>query len=81
MRPSPWSIRTAADHRRDRADQRELWGAQDVLALSGVHPGITASQIGDTLTLSGTPAGRLPGGLRDVTYANGSDSPSTLLGP
>ena len=55
-------------------------GAQDVLALGGVHPGITAIQIGDTLTLSGTAsAAAYESALRDVTYANSSDSPSTLL--
>ena len=55
-------------------------GAQDVLALAGVHPGITAIQIGDTLTLSGTAsAAAYQAALRDVTYANSSDSPSTLL--
>ncbi len=55
-------------------------GAQDVLALAGVHPGITAIQIGDTLTLSGTAsAAAYEAALRDVTYANSSDSPSTLL--
>ena len=55
-------------------------GAQDVLALGGVHPGITAIQIGDTLTLSGTAStAAYQAALRDVTYANSSDSPSTLL--
>ena len=55
-------------------------GAQDDLALSGVHPGITAAQVGDTLTLSGTAStAAYQSALRDVTYANGSDSPSTLL--
>ena len=55
-------------------------GAQDVLALAGVHPGITAIQIGDTLTLSGTAStAAYQAALRDVTYANSSDSPSTLL--
>ena len=55
-------------------------GAQDVLALAGVHPGITAIQIGDTLTLSGTAStAAYEAALRDVTYANSSDSPSTLL--
>ena len=54
-------------------------GAQDVLALGGVHPGITASQIGDTLTLTGTAtAAAYQAALRDVTYRNSSDSPSTL---
>ncbi len=54
-------------------------GPQDVLAMSGTHPGITASQTGDTLTLSGnaTPAA-YQSALRDVTYRNSSDSPSTL---
>ena len=55
-------------------------GAQDDLALAGVHPGITAMQVGDTLTLSGTAStAAYQSALRDVTYANGSDSPSTLL--
>ena len=55
-------------------------GAQDVLAMGGTHPGITASQTGDTLTLTGnaTPAA-YQAALRDVTYRNSSDSPSTLL--
>ena len=41
-------------------------GAQDQLALSGVHPGITAAQVGDTLTLSGT-ASRRPTSRRCAT--------------
>ena len=54
-------------------------GAEDVLALAGVHPGITASLSGDTLTLTGnaSPAA-YQAALRDVTYRNSSDSPSTL---
>jgi VCBS repeat-containing protein len=54
-------------------------GAQDILAMGGTHAGITASQIGDTLTLTGnaTP-GAYQAALRDVTYRNSSDSPSTL---
>jgi VCBS repeat-containing protein len=55
-------------------------GSQDVLALTGVHVGITAGpQIGNTLTLSGTatPAA-YQAALRDVTYANTSEGPSTL---
>ncbi len=46
-------------------------GAQDVLALAGVHPGISAGpQVGNTLTLTGTatPAA-YQAALRDVTYA------------
>ena len=55
-------------------------GAQDDLALAGVHPGITATQVGDTMTLSGTAStAAYQSALRDVTYANGSESPSTLL--
>ncbi|MEY2514377.1 MAG: hypothetical protein QOJ89_1735, partial [bacterium] len=55
-------------------------GAQDLLALAGVHPGITALQIGNTLTLSGTSStAAYQAALRDVTYANSSDGPSTLL--
>ena len=55
-------------------------GAQDVLALAGVHPGITAGpQVGNTLTLTGTatPAA-YQAALRDVTYVNTSEGPSTL---
>ena len=55
-------------------------GAQDVLALSGVHPGISAGpQVGNTLTLTGTatPAA-YQAALRDVTYRNTSEGPSTL---
>ena len=54
-------------------------GAQDVLALSGVHPGISALLSTNTLTLTGTatPAA-YQAALRDVTYANTSDAPSTL---
>ena len=55
-------------------------GAQDVLALSGSHPGITPSlnPSGDTLTLTGnaSPAA-YQAALRDVTYRNSSDAPST----
>ena len=53
-------------------------GAEDVLALAGVHPGITASFAGDTLTLTGnaSPAA-YQAALRDVTYRNSSDNPST----
>ena len=56
-------------------------GAQDVLALANAasHAPITASVTGDTLTLNGTatPAA-YQSALRDVTYANSSDSPSSL---
>ena len=55
-------------------------GAQDVLALAGVHPGISAGpQVGNTLTLTGTatPAA-YQAALRDVTYVNTSEGPSTL---
>jgi VCBS repeat-containing protein len=52
---------------------------QDVLALSGVHPGISAGpQIGNTLTLSGTaPPAAYQAALRAVTYVNTSDGPAT----
>ena len=54
-------------------------GAQDVLAMGGSHPAITAVQVGDTLTLSGTASpAAYQAALRAVTYANSSDSPSTL---
>ncbi|MEA2156078.1 MAG: hypothetical protein QOE11_2218, partial [Solirubrobacteraceae bacterium] len=57
-------------------------GAQDVLALANslAHPLITAVAAGDTLTLSGaaSPAA-YQSALRDVTYANGSDTPSALI--
>jgi Ca2+-binding RTX toxin-like protein len=53
-------------------------GALDVLALAGVHPGITAAFGGDTLTLTGdaSPAA-YQSALRDVTFRNSSDDPST----
>jgi VCBS repeat-containing protein len=53
-------------------------GAQDVLALAGTHPGITPSVSGDTLTLTGnaSPAA-YQAALRDVTYRNSSENPST----
>jgi VCBS repeat-containing protein len=52
---------------------------QDVLALSGIHPGISAGpQIGNTLTLSGTATPTAyQAALRDVTYVNTSEGPST----
>jgi len=54
-------------------------GVQDVLSLGGLHPGITASQTGDTLTLAGTASpAAYQAALRDVTYRDSSDSPSTL---
>ena len=51
---------------------------QDVLALAGSHPGIGASFVGDTLTLTGnaSPAA-YQSALRDVTYSNSSENPST----
>ena len=55
-------------------------GAQDVLALGGIHAGIVAgAQIANTLTLTGTatPAA-YQAALRDVTYVNTSEGPSTL---
>jgi VCBS repeat-containing protein len=52
---------------------------QDVLALSGVHPGISALLIGNTLSLTGTAApAAYQAALRDVTYVNTSDAPSAL---
>ena len=55
-------------------------GAQDVLALSGVHPGdLGGPQVGNTLTLTGTASpGAYQAALRDVTYVNTSEGPSTL---
>ncbi len=39
-------------------------GAQDILALAGTHPGITATPAGDTLTLTGQrERGRVSGGV------------------
>jgi Big-like domain-containing protein/cadherin-like protein len=56
-------------------------GAQDVLALNDavVHLPITAIVTADTITLSGaaSPAA-YEAALRDVTYFNGSEAPSTL---
>ena len=53
-------------------------GAEDILALAGSHPGITAAFSGDTLTLTGTASpAAYQAALRDVTYRNSSDSPST----
>ncbi|MDT4961481.1 MAG: large repetitive protein, partial [Pseudonocardiales bacterium] len=53
-------------------------GTEDVLALAGSHAPITASFVGDTLTLTGNagPAA-YQAALRDVTYRNSSDGPST----
>jgi VCBS repeat-containing protein len=57
-------------------------GPEDILALAspGSHPGITPSLSvsGDTLTLTGpaSPAA-FQAALRDVTYRNSSDAPST----
>ena len=43
---------------------------QDVLALAGSHPGIGASFVGDTLTLTGSASpAAYQAALRDVTYA------------
>jgi VCBS repeat-containing protein len=52
---------------------------QDLLALSGMHPGISALFAGNTLSLTGTatPAA-YQAALRAVTYANTSEGPSTL---
>ncbi len=53
-------------------------GAEDILALAGSHPGIAASFSGDTLTLTGPASvAAYQAALRDVTYRNGSDAPST----
>ena len=52
---------------------------QDVLALAGSHPGIGASFVGDTLTLTGSASpAAYQAALRDVTYSNSSENPSTL---
>lgn len=52
---------------------------EDVLALAGTHPGITASWSAPTLTLSGSaPVAAYQAALRDVTYQNTSDAPSGL---
>ena len=56
-------------------------GAQDVLALANplAHAPIVAMVVGDTITLSGaaSPAA-YQSALRDVTYFNSSEAPSTL---
>ncbi|HEX2053501.1 MAG TPA: Ig-like domain-containing protein, partial [Actinomycetota bacterium] len=54
---------------------------QDILALAGTHgPGITATFSGDTLTLSGTASiSAYQAALQEVTYANSSEGPSTLI--
>jgi Bacterial Ig domain/Bacterial cadherin-like domain/RTX calcium-binding nonapeptide repeat (4 copies) len=53
-------------------------GAEDILALAGSHPGITPSVSGDTLTLNGTASpAAYQAALRDVTYRNSSEAPST----
>jgi Bacterial cadherin-like domain/Bacterial Ig domain/RTX calcium-binding nonapeptide repeat (4 copies) len=53
-------------------------GGEDILALAGTHPGITATLSGVKLTLSGdATAAAYQSALRDVTYRNSSDSPST----
>ena len=53
-------------------------GAEDVLALASSHPGITPSVSGDTLTLTGTASpAAYQAALRDVTYRNSSEAPST----
>ena len=53
-------------------------GAEDILALAGTHPGITAAFSGDTLTLSGNASvAAYQAALRAVTYSNSSDAPST----
>jgi VCBS repeat-containing protein len=53
-------------------------GAEDILALAGSHPGITPSVSGDTLTLTGTASpAAYQAALRDVTYRNSSEAPST----
>ena len=55
-------------------------GAEDILALAspGSHPAITPSVSADTLTLTGnaSPAA-YQAALRDVTYRNSSENPST----
>ena len=53
-------------------------GAQDILALAGTHPGITATPAGDTLTLTGNASvAAYQAALRSVTYRNDSEAPST----
>ncbi len=53
-------------------------GSEDVLTLGGTHPAITPVFAGDTLTLTGdATAAAYQAALRDVTYRNSSDSPST----
>ena len=53
-------------------------GTEDVLALAAVHLGITATFAGDTLTLSGNASlAAYQAALRDVTYRNSSENPST----
>ena len=53
-------------------------GAEDILALAGTHPGITATPSGDTLTLTGNASvAAYQAALRSVTYRNGSEEPST----
>jgi VCBS repeat-containing protein len=53
-------------------------GAEDILALSGTHPGITSVFSGDALTLSGSASpAAYQAALRAVTYRNSSDAPST----
>ena len=51
---------------------------QDVLALAGSHTGITATFSADTLTLTGNATvAAYQAALREVTYRNSSDNPST----
>ena len=73
-----WRARSPARRCRSRAN---FAGAQDVLALARrASAASRAIQVGDTLTLSGTAStAAYQAALRDVTYANSSDSPSTLL--
>lgn len=52
-----------------------LVAAEDVLALGGSHPGITASWAAGTLTLTGSaPVAAYQAALRDVSYENTSDA-------
>ena len=53
---------------------------QDVLALAGTHPGITAEYAAGTLTLSGRASpSAYRAALREVTYLNASQAPSTAV--
>ena len=60
--------RRQLDHRRDGADHARTTPARRTCSRSrGVHPGITAMQIGDTLTLSAAPRAPPPTRRRCAT--------------